>query len=75
MSLQSNDKCSPFSDGTVDVALKDRRKDYYINVTFCGDECSYGGINYTSGKVIRAFVIGFHSIDGTTSQINNNNVR
>ena len=47
-----NDKCSPFSEDGVDVVIKDRKKDYYIEVPFCDSSCSYGCINYTTGKVI-----------------------
>ena len=46
-----NDKCASFSNGTVDVVLKDRKEDFYIDAPFCGDGCTYGGINYTTGKV------------------------
>ena len=46
-----NDKCASFSNGTVDVVIKDRKNDFYVDAPFCGDQCVYGGINYTTGKV------------------------
>ena len=45
------DYCIPFSDSKSDVVLKDRVKDYYQNVSFCEEGCTYGGINYTSNRV------------------------
>ena len=46
-----NDICSSYSNGTVDVVLKDRRKDIYVDVHFCQEGCVYEGINYTTNKV------------------------
>ena len=42
-----NDLCTRFSskNGT-DVILKDRRIDYYPNISLCDDECEYNGIDY-----------------------------
>ena len=46
-----NDKCAPFANSSVDVPLKDRREEFYIEVPFCGSNCRYEGINYTTSKV------------------------
>ena len=46
-----NDKCTPFANNSVDVPLKDRREEFYIEVPFCGSNCRYEGINYTTNKV------------------------
>ena len=46
-----NDKCASFSNGTVDVVIKDRKNDFYVDAPFCGEQCVYSGINYTTGKV------------------------
>ena len=46
-----NDKCAPFANNLVDVPLKDRREEFYIEVPFCGSNCRYEGINYTTSKV------------------------
>ena len=40
-----NDLCHPFRSDT-DIVLRDRREDLYQNVSFCGDDCIYYGINY-----------------------------
>ena len=45
------DYCVPFSDSKSDVVLKDRVKDYYQNVSFCEEGCTYDGINYTSNSL------------------------
>ena len=41
-----NDRCSKY-DSDQDVVLNDRRTDLFQNVSFCGDECSYIGMDYT----------------------------
>ena len=46
-----NDKYSSYSNGTVDVVLSDRRKDIYVDLSFCNEGCVYEGINYTTNKV------------------------
>lgn len=46
-----NDICSSYSVDGVDVPLKDRRNDFYKNVSFCESGCTYQGINYTSNNV------------------------
>ena len=38
-----SDKCSSFSNGTVDVTIADRRKDIYQEAG-----CVYQGVNYTT---------------------------
>ena len=41
------DICYPYtSEQNTDVILSDRREDLYQNVSFCGDECIYDGIDY-----------------------------
>jgi hypothetical protein len=42
-----NDLCTRFSpkNGT-DVILKDRRDNYYHNISLCDTECEYNGIDY-----------------------------
>ena len=46
-----SDKCSSFSNGTVDVTIADRRKDIYQEIDFCQAGCVYQGVNYTTNKV------------------------
>ena len=42
-----NDICHHFKNkNDSDITLKDRRGDIFQNVTFCGDECKYGGIDF-----------------------------
>ena len=41
-----NDRCSKFN-SDKDVILGDRRNDYFQNVSFCGDDCLYSGMDYT----------------------------
>ena len=41
-----NDRCSTFK-SDKDVILNDRRNDYFQNVSFCGDNCLYNGMDYT----------------------------
>ena len=42
-----NDICHPFkNEDNSDITLKDRRSDIFQNVSFCGDECAYDGIDY-----------------------------
>ena len=42
-----NDICHPFkNENDSDITLKDRRSDIFQNVSFCGDECVYDGIDY-----------------------------
>lgn len=59
-----NDKCSSYSNGTVDVVLSDRRKDIYVDLSFCNEGCVYEGINYTTNKVNC-------NCDGNTKEIKN----
>ena len=33
------------------MIVSDRRKDFYINVSFCSDGCTYEGVNFTTNKV------------------------
>ena len=40
-----NDICHP-SQGDTDIVLGDRREDLYQNVSFCGDDCVYMGMNF-----------------------------
>ena len=41
-----NDKCYNFKNDK-DIILKDRRNDMFQNVTFCGDDCVYNGMDYS----------------------------
>ena len=41
-----NDRCSKYN-GDQDIVLGDRRTDLFQNVSFCGDDCSYNGMDYT----------------------------
>ena len=46
-----NSICTPFTnENGTDVILKDRQKNYYQEVNFCGT-CLYNGINYTDQTV------------------------
>ena len=40
-----NDRCSKYN-SDKDVILGDRRNDFYQNVSFCGDDCLYTGMDY-----------------------------
>ena len=40
-----NDFCYPYSNNS-DITLSDRREDLYQNISFCGEECLYDGIDY-----------------------------
>ena len=43
-----NDLCHPYDNpDNKDITLIDRRIDFYQNVTFCQDGCTFTGINYT----------------------------
>ena len=46
-----NDLCSPFQVNDTDVLLSERRKEYYLNVSLCPDDCENLGINYTDKTV------------------------
>ena len=41
-----NDRCSKFK-SDKDIILNDRRSDLFQNVTFCGDDCLYNGMDYS----------------------------
>ena len=49
-----NDICFTFSSeiNGEDVTLKDRRKEYYVNITFCESTCEYSHFDYVKMKVI-----------------------
>ena len=49
-----NDICFPFSSeiNGEDVSLKDRRNEYYVNITFCENNCEYSYFDYVNMKVI-----------------------
>ena len=47
-----NDFCTPYTtDNKTDVLLSDRRLDYYKNISFCEEGCTYKSYNYTCKKV------------------------
>ena len=46
------DICSIFtSDNDTDVTLDDRKKDYYLNISFCEENCSYINFDYYTASV------------------------
>ena len=46
------DICSIFtSDNETDVTLDDRKKDYYLNISFCEENCSYIHFDYYKASV------------------------
>ena len=49
-----NDICFTFSSeiNGEDVTLKDKRKEYYVNITFCESNCEYSHFDYVKMKVI-----------------------
>ena len=49
-----NDICFKFSSEVngKDVTLKDRRNEYYVNITFCEDNCEYSYFDYVNVKVV-----------------------
>ena len=46
-----NEKCVSFSNSSTDVTIKDRRQNFFLNVTFCNNNCVYNGIDYNTSKV------------------------
>ena len=47
-----NELCFAYStENNTDVIIKDRRKDFFKNVSFCSDGCEYEGIDYKTKKV------------------------
>ena len=46
-----NEKCVSFSNSSTDVTIKDRRENFFLNVTFCNNNCVYNGIDYNTSKV------------------------
>ena len=69
-----NDKCTSFSNSSLDIVLKDRRKDYYKDVNLCESGCKYEGINYTTSKVNCNCSILEDSTDKSTSKGNFNDI-
>ena len=63
-----NDLCTRFSskNGT-DVILKDRRIDYYPNISLCDDECEYNGIDYEN-MIINCNCLSKNHLNITQSQ-------
>ena len=48
-----NDICNTFSSSNgTDVPIKDRKKDYFQDISFCEEGCVYGGFNGTNNKVV-----------------------
>ena len=62
-----NDICHPFKNSKgCDLILRDRRNDLFQNVTFCGDECVYNGIDYSlmvANCICEAELIQINSIE------------
>ena len=47
-----NSLCYPYTNvNGNDIIIKDRRTDIYQNVSFCEEDCTYLGVNYTKKKV------------------------
>ena len=46
-----NDICYPYKKNGTDIILKDRRIDFYQNVTLCENNCEYKGINYETKRI------------------------
>ena len=47
-----NDFCTSYTtDNKTDVLLSDRRLDYFSNISFCEEGCTYKSYNYTNKKV------------------------
>ena len=47
-----HDFCTPYTtDNKTDILLSDRRLDYYKNINFCEEGCTYKSYNYTNKKV------------------------
>ena len=46
------DLCTPFTtDKKTDITLLDRRRDYFKNITFCEEACTYKSYDYANEKV------------------------
>ncbi len=44
-----NDFCHSYTiNGSSDITLSDRQKEYYQNVSFCSNECHYINVNYSN---------------------------
>ena len=47
-----HDFCTPYTTSNkTDILLSDRRLDYYKNMTFCEEGCTYKSYNYTNKRV------------------------
>ena len=46
-----NDKCVSFSNDSIDVPIKDRRNDYFVDVDLCDEGCSYDTISFKENKI------------------------
>ena len=59
-----HDLCINFtSKNGTDVILKDRRRDYYINISLCEKNCSYLMVNYNNKTMVCACSIKTNIID------------
>ena len=59
-----NDICATYTnENGTDVTLKDRQKDYYQSINFCG-QCIYDGINYED-KSVNCICDSFNQSDNT----------
>ena len=48
-----NDICMTYStENNTDVVIKDRRNDYFVNISLCEKNCLYQGVNYTTKQVV-----------------------
>ena len=58
-----NDFCMNFtSDKNTDLSIKQKRKIYYQNVSYCDENCTYIGVNYTTNKAICACEVKSNSM-------------
>ena len=46
-----NDICEPYSEEGKDITIESRRRDMYHNLSFCDNNCSYQGIDYTTNHI------------------------
>ena len=72
-----NDLCHKYDNNNgMDIIIKDRRTDIYINVSFCQDSCTYIGMDYelmtANCKCDSNFIQGT-SYNDTDNDDNNNN--
>ena len=66
-----HDLCINFtSKNGTDVLLKDRRRDYYINISLCEKNCSYLMVNYKNKTMVCACSIKSNIMDEIENEEN-----